>query len=130
MRRERFGSSGVAAAADGSSGAGPAVGDQSEGRACVRAGAQTWRAHLRGYHLSARSEWAGASPCPYPYAIVPWHIARRHGHAHCHSRPPAEPGTFNVATARTAPIGIARSGRCAAQGSGVNTGCPEKFSFS
>ena len=29
MRRERFGSSGVAAAADGSSGAGPAVGDQS-----------------------------------------------------------------------------------------------------
>ena len=33
MWRERFGSSGVAAAVDGSSGAGPAVGDQSEGRA-------------------------------------------------------------------------------------------------
>ena len=49
MWRERFGSSGVAAAVDGSSGAGPAVGDQSEGRACVRAGAQTWRAHLRGH---------------------------------------------------------------------------------
>ena len=49
MWRERFGSSGVAAAVDGSSGAGPAVGDQSEGRACVRAGAQIWRAHLRGH---------------------------------------------------------------------------------
>ena len=49
MWRERFGSSDVAAAVDGSSGAGPAVGDQSEGRACVRAGAQTWRAHLRGH---------------------------------------------------------------------------------
>ena len=49
MWQKRCGSSGVAAAAGGSSGAGPAVGDQSEGRACVRAGAQTWRAHLRGY---------------------------------------------------------------------------------
>ena len=53
MWRERFGSSDVAAV-DGSSGAGPAVGDQSEGRACVRAGAQTWRAHLRG-HQRGRS---------------------------------------------------------------------------
>ena len=39
MWRERCGSSGVAAAADGSSWAEPAGGDQSEGRACVRAGA-------------------------------------------------------------------------------------------
>ena len=49
MWRERCGSSGVAAAADGSSWAEPAGGDQSEGRACVRAGALAWRAHLRGH---------------------------------------------------------------------------------
>jgi hypothetical protein len=48
MWRERCGSSGVAAAADGSSWAEPAGDDQSGGRACVRAGAQTWLAHLRG----------------------------------------------------------------------------------
>ena len=59
MRRERFGSSGVAAAADGSSGAGLAVINQSEGRACVRAGAQTWRAHLRGYQLRSYQRQVG-----------------------------------------------------------------------
>ena len=48
MWRERCGSSGVAAAADGSRWAEPAGVDQSGGRACVRAGAQTWLAHLRG----------------------------------------------------------------------------------
>ena len=48
MQRERCGSSGVAAAADGSSGAKPAGDDQSERRACVRAGVLVWRAHLYG----------------------------------------------------------------------------------
>ena len=59
MWQKRCGSSGVTAAADGSSGAGPAVGDQSEGRARAfvrmrRPGALTFAA------ISARSEWAGA----------------------------------------------------------------------
>jgi hypothetical protein len=57
MWRERCGSSGVAAAAVGSSWAEPAGDDQSGGRACVRAGAQTWRAHLRG-RQRGRSERA------------------------------------------------------------------------
>jgi hypothetical protein len=57
MWRERCGGSGVAAAADGSSWAEPAGDDQSGGRACVRAGAQTWRAHLRG-RQRGRSERA------------------------------------------------------------------------
>ena len=57
MWREECGSSGVAAAADGSSWVEPAGDDQSGGRACVRAGAQTWRAHLRG-HQRGRSERA------------------------------------------------------------------------
>ena len=100
MRRERFGSSGVAAAADGSSGAGPVINQESIRGSRVRSCgcADLARSPSR---LSARSEWAGASPCPYPYAIVPWHIARRHGHAHCHpavARPPAEPGSGTRST--------------------------------
>ena len=59
MWQKRCGSSGVAAAAGGSSGAGPAVGGQSEGRACVRAGAQTWRAHLRGYQRGRSGRASG-----------------------------------------------------------------------
>ena len=65
MWQKRCGSSGVAAAAGGSSGAGPAVlGDQSEGRACVRAGAQTpdlarTRAHLRGYQRGRSGRASG-----------------------------------------------------------------------
>ena len=106
MRRERFGSSGVAAAADGSSGAGPVINQESIRGSRVRSCgcADLARSPSR---LSARSEWAGASPCPYPYAIVPWHIARRHGHAHCHPARAAASrarNAFNVATARTAPI--------------------------
>ena len=66
MRRERFGSSGVAAAADGSSGAGPAVGDQSGinqrvARAFVRVrrpGALTFAA-INFAAINDRSEWAG-----------------------------------------------------------------------
>ena len=59
MWQKRCGSSGVAAAAGGSSGAGPAVGGQSDGRACVRAGAQTWRAHLRGYQRGRSGRASG-----------------------------------------------------------------------
>ena len=60
MWREWCGSSGVAAAADGSSWTEPAGGDQSGSRACVRAGAQTWRSHLRG-RQRGRSERASGS---------------------------------------------------------------------
>ena len=59
MWQKRCGSSGVAAAAGGSSGAGPAMGDQSEDRTCVRAGAQTWRAHLRGYQRGRSGRASG-----------------------------------------------------------------------
>ena len=74
MWREWCGSSGVAAAADGSSWTEPAGDDQSGSRACVRAGAQTWRSHLRG-RQRGRSERASGSWrtffefTPHSYAI-------------------------------------------------------------
>ena len=70
MWRERFGSSGVAAAIDGSSGAGPAVGDQSEGRACVRAGAQTWRAHLRGHQRGRGGRASGRLRASFEFTVI------------------------------------------------------------
>ena len=63
-------SSGVVAAAaeDGSSWAEPAGGDQSGGRACVRAGAQTWRAHLRGRQRGRSERASEQRKRPFGYA--------------------------------------------------------------
>ena len=83
MWQKRCGSSGVAAAAGGSSGAGPAVGGQSEGRACVRAGAQTWRAHLRGYQRGRSGRASGRNRTWFfkGTTLGVWY-SKVHGHGH------------------------------------------------
>ena len=95
MWRERCGSSGVAAAAGGSSWAEPAGDDQSGGRACVRAGAQTWRAHLRGRQRGRSERASGRWRAFFEFTTIAFCIMVPSTHT-CASRDPRGLPTSDV----------------------------------